>query len=121
MNARNAADFLRAFGDGTRLRIIQVIAQRRLSVGQLARVLRCPRMRVSRHLAYLRARGVVDWERKANAVLYSLSVPGDEGTRLVLSAVRALLQGIEETPRDRRCLQRLSKADSAAGRRGRIE
>ncbi len=60
MLARHVGSLLRAFGDGTRLRVVKALAQGDLTVGDLAALLRCPKPRLSRHLRYLQARGLVE-------------------------------------------------------------
>ena len=58
MTAKQAGNFMRAFGDGTRLRIVCALLVRPTTVNDLTRLLRAPVQRVSRHLRYLHARGV---------------------------------------------------------------
>ena len=100
MNARQAATFMRAFGDGTRLRIIGALSDAPMSMSKLARVLRCPKHRVSRHLTYLRARGVVQSEPVRNSVVYRLSGAKHAIHRRVLAAVQRCLGEIDEVLRD---------------------
>lgn len=88
MNAKQAATFMRAFSDGTRLRILGALAHHKLTVCELAGLLRCPHFRVSRHLRYLHARGVVECGPKGHAVVYHLTAPRHE---LHASALKALL------------------------------
>ncbi len=72
MRASEVARFLRAFGDGTRLRVLFLLARSPLTVGTLARTLRCPVKRVSRHLQYLAARGVVASQAERGRLVYHL-------------------------------------------------
>ncbi|MBM4034611.1 MAG: winged helix-turn-helix transcriptional regulator [Planctomycetes bacterium] len=88
MQAREAARFLRAFGDGTRLRILFLLARSALPVHALAQALRCPAKRVSRHLQYLAARRVVEPRTQGRVVVYGLSSPADALHRSVLSVVQ---------------------------------
>ena len=101
MNAKQAGTLLRAFGDGTRLRILNALAGGRRTVAKLATVLACPRPRLSRHLAYLKARGLVDWERIGNAVAYCLAAPATRLVKEVLAAVLASIDDVDEARRDR--------------------
>jgi DNA-binding transcriptional ArsR family regulator len=49
----------RAFSDRTRLRILHLLSEGELCVGDLVGVLRVPQPTASRHLAYLRRAGLV--------------------------------------------------------------
>jgi len=111
MNAKEAGTLLRAFGDGTRLRILNALAARRRTVAKLAAVLACPKARLSRHLQYLRARGLVDWERAGNTVAYCLTVPASRLARQVLATVLASMDDVDEAVRDR------AKLTAGKGRR----
>jgi ArsR family transcriptional regulator len=58
--------------DRTRLRILHLLTQGPLCVCHFQSVLREPQVKVSKHLAYLRSRGLVRAERRGNWVVYSL-------------------------------------------------
>jgi ArsR family transcriptional regulator len=58
--------------DRTRLRILHLLAQGPLCVCHFQTVLREPQVKISKHLAYLRARGLVQAERRGNWMVYSL-------------------------------------------------
>jgi len=58
--------------DGTRLRLLNVLAQGPLCVCHFQAVLRAPQVKISKHLAYLRARGLVECERRGNWMVYEL-------------------------------------------------
>jgi len=58
--------------DRTRLRILHLLAQGPLCVCHFQEVLREPQVKVSKHLAYLRERGLVAAERRGNWMVYSL-------------------------------------------------
>jgi arsenate reductase len=73
---------LRLLGDSTRLRILRLLAERPLSVGELRKLLDTSQSAVSQQLAKLRAAGWVDAERRGQHVLYRLdarSVPDTAG------------------------------------------
>ncbi len=98
MRAREVARFLRVFGDGTRLRILFLLARSPLSVGVLARTLRCPAKRVSRHLQYLAARGVVVSQAERGRTVYHLCPPAGPlhtGALASLAAIRGLVEEAE--------------------------
>ncbi|HRE83470.1 MAG TPA: metalloregulator ArsR/SmtB family transcription factor [Opitutaceae bacterium] len=58
--------------DRTRLRILHLLTQGPLCVCHFQSVLREPQVKVSKHLAYLRTRGLVHAERRGNWMVYSL-------------------------------------------------
>jgi ArsR family transcriptional regulator, arsenate/arsenite/antimonite-responsive transcriptional repressor len=89
--------------DRTRLRIIHLLTAGPLCVCHFQAVLREPQVKVSKHLAYLRTRGLVVAKRQGNWMVYSLPPrPGRE-----LSAHLACLQDCaREEPVLRRDLER---------------
>ena len=58
--------------DRTRLRILHLLAQGPLCVCHFQDVLREPQVKVSKPLAYLRERGLVEAERRGNWMVYAL-------------------------------------------------
>ena len=113
MDARQAGWFLRAFGDGTRLRILAALSQGALSVGELCRGLRRPPSSVSRHLAYLRERGLVESQKVRNSAVYHLVSPADPFERGMLAAFIGSLGSINEVLPDRKRTRRSSKRPPA--------
>ena len=60
------------FCDRTRLRILHLLTQSSLCVCHLQDILDKPQVKISKHLAYLRERGLVEVERDQNWMIYSL-------------------------------------------------
>ncbi len=60
------------FCDRTRLRILHLLAQSPLCVCHFQTILGEPQVKISKHLAYLRDRGMVEVERDKNWMIYSL-------------------------------------------------
>jgi ArsR family transcriptional regulator len=58
--------------DRTRLRILHLLTQGPLCVCHLQDILREPQVKISKHLAYLRARDMVETSRCGNWMIYSL-------------------------------------------------
>jgi ArsR family transcriptional regulator len=58
--------------DGTRLRILHLLTKMPLCVCHFQEILGEPQVKVSKHLAYLRERGMVVAEREQNWMIYSL-------------------------------------------------
>ncbi len=64
-----------AFGDKTRLRLLNLMRNREVSVNFLCESLNVSQPKVSRHLAYLRAMGVVHTRRDGKWIYYRLAEP----------------------------------------------
>src|SRR6266550_4748976 len=60
------------FCDLTRLRILHLLTKSQLCVCHFQDILREPQVKISKHLAYLRARGMVVGTRDKNWMIYSL-------------------------------------------------
>jgi ArsR family transcriptional regulator len=60
------------FCDETRLRIVNLLAQGPLCVCHLQNLLDSTQVRISKHLGYLKAKGVLNAERHQNWMIYSL-------------------------------------------------
>jgi ArsR family transcriptional regulator len=75
--------------DKTRLRIINLIGSRALTVNEVTSTLGLAQPKVSRHLAYLRETGLVDTRRDGKHIYYSLSTRNGS-TPLVKAAMEAL-------------------------------
>ena len=108
MRAREVARFLRVFGDGTRLRILLLLARSPFTVAALAQTLRCPAKRVSRHLQYLAARGVVASQAERGRAVYHLCPPAGRLHNWVLASLAAIRGLVDEAGHDQ----------SRAGRQG---
>jgi ArsR family transcriptional regulator, cadmium/lead-responsive transcriptional repressor len=67
------AKYFRAFGDTTRLRILELLAEREHSVGELVERLGASQPQVSNHLACLRWCGFVETRREHRVVHYRLA------------------------------------------------
>ena len=69
------AKYFRALGDPTRLRILELIADRERSVGQLVDATGRSQPTVSNHLACLRWCGFVVTRREHRSIYYSIADP----------------------------------------------
>src|ERR687891_1772740 len=83
--------FFRALADRTRLRIINLMADREVCVCFFVEILKTNQPKISRHLAYLRRAGIVAARRDGIWVHYRLATPKDENAARVLQEVRAWL------------------------------
>ena len=70
--AMDLIQIYQCFCDRTRLRILHLLTRSPLCVCHFQDILGEPQVKVSKHLAYLRNRGMVSTERKQNWIIYSL-------------------------------------------------
>ncbi|MGI8482312.1 MAG: ArsR/SmtB family transcription factor [Chthoniobacterales bacterium] len=125
----STVNFLRLLADPTRLRLLALLEQEKLSVAELQDILGMGQSRISSHLAQLKRAGVVDDRRSGKNVYYGLTTPnGDPVRAKVTELTKALARELAETARDRTALKlalrkRQDKAreyfDQLAGKFGR--
>ena len=72
LTAMDLVQIYQCFCDRTRLRILHLLAKSPLCVCHFQTILGEPQVKISKHLAYLRERGMVKVERDQNWMLYSL-------------------------------------------------
>jgi len=87
---QRASALFRLLGDGTRLRLLRVLAQDRFNVSELTGILGVAQSGVSRHLGLLKEAGLVDEEREAGFVYYRLA---DETRTNGHASLWAVLEG----------------------------
>src|SRR5437879_10005126 len=90
----------RALADPTRLRLLNLIADREICVCYLVEILRMSQPKVSRHLAYLRRARIVAARREGKWMHYRLTEPPDEHATHIFREVRASLAEHPEFQRD---------------------
>ena len=90
----------RALADPTRLRLLNLIADREICVCYLVEILRMSQPKVSRHLAYLRRAGIVASRRDGKWMHYRLRMPDDDAAAAILREVLGRLQAIPAMRRD---------------------
>ena len=96
----------RCFCDETRLRILHLLAQGPLCVCHFQEILKEPQVAISKHLAYLRANGLVTAQRHEKWMIYQLpkKVPAELDLQL-----RCLQDCVQSNPIYREDLRRLKK------------
>ena len=72
---KNQARVLKALANESRLKIVDRLARSESSVGELIKLIGSDPSTVSKHLAVLRAHGIVVDRREGNVVYYSLQTP----------------------------------------------
>jgi len=102
--------------DATRLRILHLLTKTPLCVCHFQEILDEPQVKISKHLAYLRERGMVVAEREQNWMIYSLPKKRDAELEANLQCLQDCVQSDPIFKRDLRNLAKVSaKADAPAG------
>src|SRR5262245_43859995 len=96
------------FCDLTRLRLLHVLTAGPLCVCHFQTVLGEPQVKISKHLAYLRTRGLVTTERRGNWIVYALSEKPSAELRAQLACLRDAAREQVIFQRDREALLRLA-------------
>lgn len=94
--------------DRTRLRLLNLLAKGPLCVCHFQEILREPQVKISKHLGYLRERGLVEVERKGKWMIYALP---EKPTRELRANLACLQDCSTEEAVFRRDLERLGKLD----------
>jgi ArsR family transcriptional regulator len=97
----------RALADRTRLRLLNLVADREICVCYFVEILRISQPKVSRHLAYLRRAGIVASRPDGKWMHYRLVVPKDQAAASIL---RETLKHLKKKPEMRRDISRLSSS-----------
>ena len=90
----------KAFSDATRLRILNLLAQRDHCVCEFQSILQVPQPTISRHLAYLRRTKLVQTRRHGKMIMYSLSPASDSVHASLLRCLRGCFTEIGFLQRD---------------------
>jgi ArsR family transcriptional regulator len=94
------------FCDRTRLRILNLLTRSPLCVCHFQEILGEAQVKISKHLAYLRGRGMVSTAREQNWIIYSLPQrPADE----LMRNLKCLQDCVQTDPAFKRDLEKLSK------------
>jgi ArsR family transcriptional regulator, arsenate/arsenite/antimonite-responsive transcriptional repressor len=101
------SQLFRALADPTRLRLLNLIADREICVCYFVDILDMSQPKISRHLAYLRRVGLVATRRQGRWVHYRMNPPKN---RLGLSILRETLVHLQEMPELRADIAKLSRA-----------
>lgn len=93
--------------DPTRLRILQLLTQTPLCVCHFQEILAEPQVKISKHLAYLRERGMVVADREQNWMIYSLPKKRASELEANLKCLQDCVQSDPVFKRDLRALAKL--------------
>ena len=89
-----------AFSDPTRLRILHLLRDGELCVGDLVAILDMPQPTVSRHLAYLRRSSLVETRKNGLWMYYSLAPAKSDFHRKLLECLTACFADVPELKKD---------------------
>ena len=104
--ARELESLFQALADRTRLRLLNLMQGGEVCVCFFVEVLGEPQPKISRHLAYLRAAGLVAARREGKWMQYSLAEPKIDSARKMFARVLTAMAGDPELQRDRAALER---------------
>ncbi len=90
----------RAFSDRNRLRILHLLQEKEMCVGDLVYILQVPQPRVSRHLAYLRKAGMVVGRKAGLWNYYSLAPSENEFHKNLLKCLGSCFGDVPEIKAD---------------------
>jgi len=106
--------YCKALADETRARLVNVLLEYELNVGEIVQVMEMGQSRISRHLKILSDSGLVDVRREGLWAFYRAS---DEGAgRDFLDGVASLLESEAELKRDRNRAEKVIRERTAATR-----
>src|SRR3990170_8460483 len=97
----------RALADRTRLRLLNLVADREICVCYFVEILGVSQPKISRHLAYLRRAGLVAARRDGKWMHYRLVAPANDA---VAGVLREALRHLRRKPEMRHDLARLGSA-----------
>ena len=80
-----------AFGDKTRLRLLDLLRGQEVSVNYLCETLSIDQPKVSRHLAYLRSAGMVETRREGKWIYYRLTQHQNEQCNEIIRDILSIL------------------------------
>ena len=73
MNEKTFSKYFKAFSDRSRLRILQLLSSKEMTVNEIVKAVHLSQPTVSRHLAILRDAGIAVDRRDGQRVYYSLN------------------------------------------------
>ncbi|MGE4422015.1 MAG: ArsR/SmtB family transcription factor [Pseudodesulfovibrio sp.] len=106
--------YCKALSDETRARLVNVLLEYELNVGEIVQVMEMGQSRISRHLKILSESGLVDVRREGLWAFYRASEDGPG--RAFLNGVHELMSGEPELKRDRNRAEKVILERTAATR-----
>jgi ArsR family transcriptional regulator len=102
-------EIYRCLCDETRLRILHLLTQGPLCVCHFQTILEVPQVAISKHLAYLRGRGLVTAQRHEQWMIYRLPEPSPHELHLQLQCLQDCVQAYPVFKGDLRRLKTLQR------------
>lgn len=99
-----------AFSDPTRLRILHLLRDGELCVGDIVAILGLPQPTVSRHLGYLRRSGLVTTRKSGLWMFYELAPSTSAAHRKLLECLGECFADVAELRTDARKAKRVRKS-----------
>jgi len=99
-----------AFADRTRLRILNILREGELCVGDLVQILDVPQPTASRHLGQLRNAGLVKTRRHGLWCFYSLAQPEGRLHERLLRCLECCFEEVRELASDLRTARKLRRS-----------
>jgi ArsR family transcriptional regulator len=106
----------RAFSDRTRLRILHLLQEREMCVGDIVTVLHLPQPTVSRHLSYLRRARLVRGRKDGLWVFYSLTPAETAFQQKLLDCLGACFGDVLELAQDAKRAAKIRKSGGCCPR-----
>ncbi len=106
--------YCKALADETRARLVNVLLECELNVGEIVQVMKMGQSRISRHLKILSDSGLVDVRREGLWAFYRASEEGPG--RDFISGITSLLEGEDDLKRDRNRAEKVIRERTAATR-----
>jgi ArsR family transcriptional regulator len=108
-STQSVSDKFTAFSDPTRLRILHLLRDGELCVGDLVTIVDLPQPTISRHLAYLRRAKLVETRKSGLWMYYSLAPATSEFHRRLLDCLTACFADVPELKKDAARAKKLKK------------
>ncbi|MBK5259037.1 MAG: metalloregulator ArsR/SmtB family transcription factor [Thermoanaerobaculia bacterium] len=102
---RNLERLFQALADGTRLRLLNLLAEGELCVCYFVEILGEPQPKISRHLAYLRRAGLVETRRDGKWIHYRIGELESSALGETLEQILGILKLDPQMQRDLRALR----------------
>lgn len=93
-------DLFRALADRTRLRLLNLMADKEICVCYFVEILDMSQPKISRHLAYLRRAGIVAARRQGRWMHYRLLLPHNSVAATILAETLAHLRNLPDMQTD---------------------
>lgn len=106
----------RAFSDRTRLRILHLLQDGELCVGDIVEILRAPQPTVSRHLSYLHRAGLVIKRREGFWSFYSLAPAKNDFHKRLIDCLGSCFAEVPELAADAKRKKRIKESGSCCPR-----